>query len=97
MVFIQLPLLGWLLTFIPLLDWLTIGVFAITLMSVQFCVGAFSKSPMNILFLFTHFCARGLFLVYLAVWFSGMRLEVYYVFFVIMIFWILFLVKSGNS
>lgn len=52
---------------------------------------------MNVLFLITHFCARGLFFVFLAIWFSGMRLEVYYVFFVVMIFWILFLIKSSDS
>lgn len=41
MILIQLPFLGWLLNFIPLLDWVTIGVYAVTLLSVQFCVGAF--------------------------------------------------------
>ncbi|CAD8145565.1 unnamed protein product [Paramecium pentaurelia] len=97
MLILQLGFFGSILTFIPFLEQLTIILYIVSILIVQFCPGSVDKVPKNFGFCIVHSASKILLMVYLTIHFESIKFELIQLVFGIVILFLLFLIKNGIS
>ncbi|CAD8146474.1 unnamed protein product [Paramecium octaurelia] len=97
MLILQLGFFGSILTFIPFLEQLTIILYIVSILIVQFCPGSVDKVPKNFGLCIVHSASKILLMVYLTLHFEAIKFELIQLVFGIVILFLLFQIKKGIS
>ncbi|CAD8064895.1 unnamed protein product [Paramecium sonneborni] len=95
MLILQLGFFGSILTFIPFLEQLTIILYLVSILIVQFCPATFDKVPRNFGFCIVHSASKILLMVYLTLHFESIKFELIQLVFGIVILFLLYQIKQG--
>ncbi|CAD8075838.1 unnamed protein product [Paramecium sonneborni] len=97
MLILQLGFFGSILTFIPFLQQLTIILYLVSILIVQFCPESVNKLPKNFGFFIIHSASKILLMVYITIHFESLKFELIQLVFGIVILFLFYQIKKGIS
>lgn len=97
MILVLLGPIGSILTWIPFLDKLTIILFLIVLLLVEFAPTSINQKPSNFIIFVVHSVTKILLLVFTSLWWEPLRCELIQLLFAIIVAYILYMIKAAIS